>query len=108
MTKGMIVNIFRTDRQDCSNGGISSKFDRALLIGEGIPEIFEDADLPKIVLEKGNLQGTVKAMLADTGGKWSMFGGCFVHSSDSRFSEAVERITGSKFYDAVALHDRFE
>lgn len=37
-----------------------------------------------------------------------MFGGCYVATSDSRFSDEVERIVGGRFYGAVALHDRFE
>lgn len=37
-----------------------------------------------------------------------MMGGCYVSTSDSRFSRAVEDLLGHRFYGAVPLHDRFE
>lgn len=42
------------------------------------------------------------------GGAGPMAGGAFVHTSDSRFSRAVEDVVGHRFYGAVALHDRWE
>ncbi|NKS56562.1 hypothetical protein GS504_03195 [Rhodococcus hoagii] len=38
---------------------------------------------------------------------WSMAGGNYATSSDSRFSELVETLTGARF-NAVAIHDRVE
>jgi len=37
-----------------------------------------------------------------------MFGGNYASTSDSRFGEAVEKIIGTRFYGAVAVHDRVE
>ena len=37
-----------------------------------------------------------------------MMGGAYVATSDSRFTAAVEEITGVRFYGAVAFHDRYE
>ena len=42
MTKGLIVNIYKTPlTAGCSNNGVSQFNDSAILIGPGIPEIFE-------------------------------------------------------------------
>lgn len=37
-----------------------------------------------------------------------MAGGHYAGTSDGRFSAAVEKILGSRFYGAVPIHDRFE
>lgn len=39
---------------------------------------------------------------------YGMNGGTYASASDSRFSDAVEKILGFRFYGAVAIHDRFE
>lgn len=108
--KGLLVNIYKTAGQECSNGGVSAYADRAILIGEGIPQIFSAATgQPILKLVKGNLSGTVKIVpLEQPAGKCGpMFGGAYVATSDSRFSEVVEKICGTRF-GAVPLHDRFE
>jgi len=37
-----------------------------------------------------------------------MFGGNYAATSDSRFGEAIEKLTGQDFYGAVPIHDRKE
>lgn len=37
-----------------------------------------------------------------------MFGGCYVASSDGRFSKLIKEFTGKDFYGAIPLHDRTE
>jgi hypothetical protein len=37
-----------------------------------------------------------------------MFGGNYAAASDSRFSELCEKLLGTSFYGAVAIHDRVE
>ena len=39
---------------------------------------------------------------------WTMFGGNYATTSDSRFSELCEELLGTNFYGAVAVHDRVE
>ncbi len=52
MTKGLLISIFKNPMYaKCSNGGISETNDRALVIGPGIPEIFEAGELPVLKLE---------------------------------------------------------
>ena len=59
-------------------------------------------------LVKGNLPNTAKVIPSNINKNkiWSMFGGNFVYSSDSRFNEAVVKLTGSS--GPVAVHDRIE
>ena len=43
-------------------------------------------------------------------GKWTMFGGNFLYSSDSRFSEKARELLGdvSAHVGAIGIHDRIE
>ena len=112
MTKGLIVNIYKTPlTAGCSNNGVSQFNDSAILIGPGIPEIFEAKENTLVLrLERGNLPGTVKIVPVNQPPRscGPMFGGAFVYTSDSRFSSAVDKLCGSQQSGAVPLHDRFE
>lgn len=116
---GLIVYIHKSKLGDCSNGGLSSECDELTLVNVEGP--FEPtADRPAALLVNGHSRGTVRVIPAvevddanEYHGKWapklgSMAGGCYVATSDSRFTEAVERLTGGRFYGAIALHDRYE
>lgn len=110
--KGLIVYIYKnTAFAECSNNGVSGSHDKAILIGDDIPEIFEakEGDLV-LKLVKGNLEGTAKIVPLDQpkGISGPMSGGSFIYTSDSRFSEAVRKICGHEMYGAISLHDRFE
>jgi hypothetical protein len=109
--KGLMVGVLRAadlDGCDCTNGGVSSTHKHLLLVGEGIPEIFEERDgMPAVVLVKRELwserQGKRCTYLhvepAATHGKaWHMAGGNFIHSSDSRFPSD----------QPISIHDRIE
>lgn len=106
--KGLVISIYRSGKYDCTNGGVSATADEALVVGPGIPGIFEAHDRPVLILKPGNVRGTVKLVPAVAEGKWTMFGGNFAHTSDSRFGDAVRAIVGGEFYGAVAIHDRIE
>lgn len=84
-TKGMLVNVLRD-----SNGGSThyiNRFHRAktmLIIGEGIPEVFEaDNNTPVGFLKQGALGRLI--ITPDVSRTDFAFGGAFVYSSDSRF-----------------------
>ncbi len=65
-------------------------------------------------LVSGYLKGNVILVPAFFDGtEWQprrggMAGGTFAYTSDSRFSDTLEEITGTRFYGAVSVHDRFE
>lgn len=96
--KGLIVKVYRNSMPDCTNGGVSSTHDEVLLVGKGVPEVFESRDdMPVLKLVKRIIFGReyVHATPIDRPG---MFGGNFIYSSDSRFPNAYP----------IAVHDRVE
>jgi hypothetical protein len=99
--KGMLVSVLRS-ATDCSNGGVTSTHSEFLLVGPGIPEIFEARNLP--VLRCEPWYGHYRAVAESKPG-WivenlagPMFGGNFIWTSDSRFPGK----------HPIPVHDRFE
>lgn len=100
--RGLIVDVYKTGMRDCSNGGISSKVDKMILIGSGVPEIFTPSeDCPAIYLSE--IMGQPIAIPKSTieGKIDGMFGGNFIYSCDSRFRNQVNEYP-------IRVHDRFE
>ena len=88
---------------NCSNGGISSIYDEVTLVGGGVPELFEATeDAPAVMLCHRALPRCdtmhMYAKPLALGNQWSMFGGCFIYTSDSRFPAEYP----------IPLHDRVE
>lgn len=103
--KGLIVEILKHGNSDCSNGGISSKNNSCLLVGKGVPEIFEANDLPMVTIVERDLRDSIylTAYPVNEEGeidRGTMAGGCFIYSSDSRFRKLATY--------PVPLHDRKE
>lgn len=111
---GLIISVYRNPDGDFTKGGISSKSTELYL--ENVHGPSTGNGRPVAYLVKGNISGTAKivpAEMTDDGkvqptNQWTMMGGNYGATSDSRFSEAVERIIGHKFYGAVPIHDRIE
>ena len=97
--KGLLVWVYRP-HFDCTNGGITSHNNTVLLVGEGVPEIFEPGDLPVLKLVKRQLRGTEPPYLhaQPIEGSGHMMGGNFIYSSDSRFPSDYP----------ISVHDRQE
>ena len=107
--KGLTIHIYRTvGLGDCTNGGVSATVDEALVIGDGIDGIFEAHGRPVLRLVTNRGGKTARLVPVSLAGRWTMFGGNFGYTSDSRFAEAVRKIYGSTFYGAVPIHDRVE
>ena len=116
---GLHVEIYRCyelGNGGCSNHGVSDIQTRPEIRGLTITNIeapFEPSQeypAAKLVVEKHFKYPTVRVVpqeLLDAG-VWSMMGGSYVATSDSRFNEKIEELTGHTFYGAVALHDRTE
>lgn len=104
--KGLSVSVLRNAEfgySDCSNDGVSARFSKFILVGEGVPEIFEaTADMPVLVLVRRNIGGRpyvhAEPLEKPPGMVGPMFGGNFVHTSDSRFPNSYP----------IPIHDRFE
>jgi hypothetical protein len=115
---GLMVNVYRTSRNgkvvDCTLDGFSSYSDSICLVNVRGPSE-PDAFCAIGMLVPGYVVGTafvVAAHRTEDGyvqsDSRSSDGGNFAACSDSRFSEAVEAITGHPFYGAIPIHDRVE
>jgi hypothetical protein len=106
---GIIVSVY-TDKSsdyDCTCNGVTNRFDRLCVVNVEGP--FEpDATTPAVTLEAGAMDGIAVLRPIEAKGNWTMFGGNYASTSDSRFCSAVEKICGHRFYGAVAVHDRVE
>lgn len=91
--RGLYVDVYRTSRLgDCTNGGISSKYDRLLLIGVDGPEEVDMDNLPENAVKvsgiylAGEYHYHVRPVKGpDPGCVGWMYGGNIAHCSDSRF-----------------------
>jgi hypothetical protein len=100
----------------CSNGGLSSRHQTAYLYPAGtLPSEIDPAKLDQAVeIKVRNIGGLVLHLqpinepvnAAKLIGP--MMGGYYGATSDSRFSAEAERLSGQRFYGAMALHDRWE
>ena len=121
---GMIVDVYTKSGgdHDSTNGGISSEFTTFCVMNVEGP--FEPkSNCPPVLLVTGELsitRGIVKIVPAvkNESGVYvplkranacgPMFGGNYASTSDSRFTKACEKLMNTRFYGAVAIHDRFE
>ena len=106
---GLIVSVYKDadSNYDCTMNGVTNRFTKMCVTNVDGPFDPSD-DCPAVKLVEGNLPGTAKIVPEECEGKWSMFGGNYAATSDSRFSEAIESIVGGRFYGAVPVHDRVE
>lgn len=113
---GLNVSVYRDNQGDFTLNGISANVKSLTLMNVSGPS--EPSELsPAALLVKGNAPGYVKIVTAvmhpgsdkwvERDG-WSMMGGNYASTSDSRFHDAVRRITGGGSYGAVPIHDRYE
>jgi hypothetical protein len=103
---GILGHIYDSPLGNCSNGGVSAKHTQVCVVNvDGPFEPTQDAPAVRLIkLSTGNLV-CVPVGLED---KWTMFGGAYVCTSDSRFTGAVERLSCYNHSFPVALHDRVE
>lgn len=104
---GLHVSVYRNGSYDCTNGGFSSMFSTLCLTNVEGP-FDPDETAPAALLVAGHVPGTVRIIGTENKGKWPMMGGNYAATSDSRFTQHVEKLIGAPFYGAVPIHDRFE
>lgn len=117
---GLHVHIYRWGLGDCTNHGISSKAEQLCLVNVDGP--FNPSDtIPAAMLVKhtpfGDHDGRrlVRVVPAIREGgewkaetRWTMMGGNYAASSDSRFNDACSKLLGAYCNGAVPIHDRIE
>ena len=104
---GLTIGVFKHPLGDCTNGGVSSNVKQLCVINVDGPFDPSDDCPPVKLIDHPVISGTPLIIPADNKGK-GMMGGNFGYSSDGRFQDAIEALTGSRFYGAVPIHDRFE
>jgi hypothetical protein len=106
---GVLVNIYRAGR-DCTNGGESS-FAKGFCVvnAEGPFEPSERYPAAELVVAEPMAGRKILRLVPESAKeKWTMFGGNYAATSDSRFGELCKKLLGTNFYGAVAIHDRVE
>jgi hypothetical protein len=104
---GLILNVYRpADFPDCSNNGISARYDRLCVTNVSGPFDPSD-DAPAVTLEKGPFNSVRLIPVEDRHCDPIMFGGNYAGTSDSRFCQAVEEMCGYR-HGMIAIHDRVE
>jgi hypothetical protein len=111
-----LVSVYRDAESpmDCTNGGVSSIYNRLMvyLPGEELPEHpMACPRTPVCVLTTSVPSHPVvrphPALLKNGDQTWTMFGGNFGSTSDSRFLDAVNKLVGFRAR-AISIHDRVE
>ena len=108
---GLLVNVYKTEGRDCTNGGVSSKWNIKGLCLINVPGPFnpsEDYTAAQLVKQSFYFGDSVKIIQEECEGKQTMMGGNYAATSDSRFSDKIEEMLGHNFYGAVPIHDRVE
>ena len=109
---GLHINVYKSNLGDCTNGGVSASNIEGLCISNVSGPFSPDDRYPEAKLVARNVMGRTIVNIVPVkeieNGSWTMFGGNYGATSDSRFSDKVEELMGTPFYGAVPIHDRVE
>ena len=96
--------------RDCTLRGWSSRFDQVCVVNADGPFDPSDEYPAVVIVPHRTVKGAIHAVSVEhhEAKKWTMFGGNYLASSDSRFWELCERLGASRYHGAVAIHDRVE
>lgn len=107
MKTGLLVSVYRSASGDTTAGGVSSQHNHFTLIDREVEGPFEANDeRPELNLVRRTIGGQLYLHATPPQASWPagkagpMFGGNFIHTSDSRFGR-VSRYP-------IPIHDRFE
>lgn len=108
--KALRISVYKNPKyKNCSNGGITEKYDELLIVCKnGNIEVDESNPPENLVVYRERVMGGKNSGYIEpyapcpSGCVGWMSGGSFAGSSDGRFSEMVG------IYGAVAVHDRTE
>jgi len=107
---GLLVDVYKNGKYDCTNGGVSARNIKGLCLTnvDGPFDPSDDYPAAKLVKQTFGHGSSVKVIPEEAEGKWTMMGGNYAATSDSRFSDKIEEMLGHGFYGAVPIHDRVE
>jgi hypothetical protein len=133
--KGLLLGILRSaDLPDCSLNGVSARYRKVVVTGvraasardnasaqaaaygeRKLPRVFSPSDdaaeVELVVRWGGTGKCYVHAVPVEGQGHWSMFGGAYIETSDSRWGDMLRAIYGTnerRQTGPIPLHDRFE
>lgn len=129
--RGLTLDVYRNHRGDFTLNGISATHNQVTLVGTvdqyqwsetpvtPMPkesQVFAASDdAPAVALvDKGDTVNLVPVQWDDEEGTWRrintwfMAGGNYAATADSRIGELIQKVTGHRFYGAIAIHDREE
>lgn len=112
---GLLVSVLRhANFPDCSLNGLSAQHAQICVVNMDGP-FDPHPNSPAFLLVNHYRDACALFPAEHNGDKWFVnhgiwwqMGGNFAHTSDSRFNEAIRRLTGIPFYGALAIHDRRE
>lgn len=115
---GMLINVFRSVNQqhpngtahmmNCTNNGWSGNFNTVCVVNvDGPFNPSPSNPAAKLVYSPHKVLQLISEE-HDDAGKWTMFGGNFGYSSDSRFEQACADMCGKRQHGAVKIFDRVE
>jgi hypothetical protein len=107
---GLLVDVYKNGKYDCTNGGVSSRNIKGLCLTnvDGPFDPCDEYPAAKLVKQTFGFGSSVKVIPEEAEGKQTMMGGNYAATSDSRFSDAIAARLGHNFYGAVPIHDRVE
>jgi hypothetical protein len=84
--KGLIIEVFHPKGYEGYTNNLLGAAKEALLVGEGIPQLFEANGLPVLRIVERNINGIgpYKHLQPVEPGQWA-YGGCIGYTNDSRF-----------------------
>ena len=106
---GIQVNIYKRGGEEAyavkvNGAGYEKGF--TVINAEGDFEPSEEYPAAELVMEEPiGGRKVLRLIPVSKKGKWTMFGGKYAATSDSRFGELCEKLLGATFYGAVAVHD---
>jgi len=114
---GLIASVFVKRRWhnegiDCTINGWSARFDEVCVVNVEGPFEPDDKYPAVMLVPHRTLKHAIHVVLVEhhEKGLWTMAGGNYLSTTDSRFWEGVAEIIGPehRFHGAVAIHDRIE
>lgn len=108
---GIIATVYRAaNRGDCTNGGMTAKADRVVIINADGP--FEPSEnMPAAAIIKGPGGNAIIVPMGKNCYAPGMFGGNYAGTCDARFGNLAEKVegkTGICGASILPVHDRFE
>ena len=107
---GIKVSVYRDNGPDCSNNGPSVFFNHFTVVNiDGPSEPDNTAPAVLLIDKRETGKPNPKLVPADDygNGAWLMFGGNYAGTCDSRFADAMEKLTGVRM-GICKVHDRIE